>query len=160
MTAAAIRATFSDFRIVKGRKVAQLVFEVPLEGADDALASLGGLPQPAAERWCGIARLTEEAAAKPDARERYAQKPEGEQAVARAGILCEDYDFQHWIAPAGHMHAADQVARGRHARSHLVDRLQIASRSDLARDADALQRFLALEARFKSERRYGHHAAR
>ncbi len=37
-----ICATFSDFRLVKGRKVCQLVCEVPLEQADAALAALGG----------------------------------------------------------------------------------------------------------------------
>ena len=57
MAAAAIKATFSDFRIVKGRKVAQLVFETPIESADEALATLGGLPRSDKEAWCGIARL-------------------------------------------------------------------------------------------------------
>src|SRR4051812_4591789 len=58
MTDAAVtQATFSDFRLVKGRKVAQLVFEVPIEQADQALAALGGLPQPATEAWVALARL-------------------------------------------------------------------------------------------------------
>ena len=52
-----ICATFSDFRLVKGRKVCQLVCEVPLEQADAALAALGGLPNPHAERWVGIVPL-------------------------------------------------------------------------------------------------------
>ena len=42
--------TFSDFKIVRGRKVAQLVIEVPLEKANEVLAALGGVPQPADPR--------------------------------------------------------------------------------------------------------------
>ena len=36
----AIKATFSDFKLIKGRKVAQLIFEVPIEATDAALAAL------------------------------------------------------------------------------------------------------------------------
>lgn len=55
--AAAFKATYSDLKLIKGRKVVQLVFEVPLEGADEAYSVLGGMPNPAAEVWCAIARL-------------------------------------------------------------------------------------------------------
>ena len=61
----AIQATFSDFRLVKGRKVAQLIFEVPLEAANAALAALGGVPMPDKEVWVGIARLKEESSREP-----------------------------------------------------------------------------------------------
>lgn len=55
--AAVTQGTFSDFRLIKGRKCAQIVIEVPIEQADQALAALGGLPQPAEEKWVAIARL-------------------------------------------------------------------------------------------------------
>ena len=55
----AFQACFSDFKLIKSRKVAQFLLEVPLEGADSALAALGGLPRPDAEIWVGVARLTE-----------------------------------------------------------------------------------------------------
>ena len=42
---AAIKATFSDFKLIKTRKVAQLVMEIPVEQADAALKALGGLHQ-------------------------------------------------------------------------------------------------------------------
>lgn len=58
-TAAAISGTFADFRMVKGRKVCQLVVEVPIEQADAALRALGGVPQPHVDRWVAIARLNE-----------------------------------------------------------------------------------------------------
>jgi hypothetical protein len=54
---AATQGAFADFRLIKGRKVCQIVIEVPIEQADQALAALGGLPQPATEAWVAIARL-------------------------------------------------------------------------------------------------------
>lgn len=100
----AISATFSDFRIVKGRKVAQFVFETPLEAADDALSKLGGLPRPDAERWVGIAPLV----GKPKAEQRpEAPAPEPEKAKKRkpfhtlprsqqAAIRINDEEFRRW----------------------------------------------------------------
>jgi hypothetical protein len=55
--AAAFQATYSDWRIIKGRKVVQIVFEVPLEGEGLAYQVLGGMPDPSKSVWCGIARL-------------------------------------------------------------------------------------------------------
>ncbi len=41
----------------------QLVFEVPIEDSNLAYNVLGGMPNPASEVWCAIARLTTEATA-------------------------------------------------------------------------------------------------
>jgi hypothetical protein len=58
MTApAAIKATFADFKLVRGRKVCQIILETPIEAADAALAALGGLPSSINERWVGVALL-------------------------------------------------------------------------------------------------------
>jgi hypothetical protein len=57
MTAAAFSATYSDWRVVKGRKVVQVVFEVPIESADLAYQVVGGMPHPGTEAWFGIAKL-------------------------------------------------------------------------------------------------------
>lgn len=54
---AAIQATFADFKIIRGRKIAQIICEIPLEQADAALSVLGGIPNPATEAWVAIARL-------------------------------------------------------------------------------------------------------
>lgn len=53
----AIRATFSDYKRIKTRKVAQLIFEVPLEELHDTISNLGGEPSVNQDTWCGIARL-------------------------------------------------------------------------------------------------------
>lgn len=56
----AILATFSDWRPVKGRKVLQLIFEVPVEQTADVLTKLGA-PMPHEDRWCGIALVEQRA---------------------------------------------------------------------------------------------------
>jgi hypothetical protein len=64
MTAAAFQATFSNLRIVGGRKVCQLIFEVPIEGTNQALEVLGGIPDPSKSVWVAVARLDPSMAAK------------------------------------------------------------------------------------------------
>lgn len=155
MNAAAIQGSFADFKLIKSRSVAQLIIEIPIEHTDAALAALGGVPQPASERPVAVARLKPEAVAKPDARERYAKLTEGEQAVARASLLVDDREFISW---------AQAFARSTMSREGLVMWLRkqcgVQSRKELATDPAALARFLDLEARFKTERRFGPHAAR
>ena len=51
------RACYSDWKLVKTRKVVQIVFEVPIEYEKAAYAVLGGMPDAAAEKWFGIVRL-------------------------------------------------------------------------------------------------------
>jgi hypothetical protein len=58
---AVTQATFSGLKIVQGRKVAQLIFEIAIEQADTALEALGGLPRSDNPRWCAICRLNLEA---------------------------------------------------------------------------------------------------
>ncbi len=104
----AIRATFSDFRTVKSRKIAQLVMEVPIEEADAALRSLGGVPRPDVDRWVAIAPLTEEAAKRPP------REPKSWTELsyaAQAGIRCNDPKFQAWLNEPDADRAAAAVRR-------------------------------------------------
>jgi hypothetical protein len=48
---------FTDFKLVKTRNVAQVIVEVPIEAADQALAALGGLPRADQSPWVAVARL-------------------------------------------------------------------------------------------------------
>jgi hypothetical protein len=86
---AAIQATFADFRLIKGRKQAQLVLEIPIEEADNALAVLGGIPQPQSDCWVAVARLN--GVAKPEPKEK--QKWEDLRLSMQAGIRCEERAF-------------------------------------------------------------------
>jgi hypothetical protein len=169
MTApAAFKATFSDFRLVKGRKVAQIVVEVPIEEADNALKALGGIPRPDLERWVAVARLSpgafipkSEALASADGEGATPQKQPtpapGEtkggwyalKPSARAAILCKDGDFLMW---------ANSTWRLQMLLSELPDwlrnRVDVHSRAQLDPDhaqhrPDALKRYLRIEGQYR-----------
>ena len=98
---AAIKATFSDFQLVKTRKLAKLIFEVPIEEADKALSVLGGLPRSDGERWVGIALLDMQAMDGPKvtvfdkvARRAFCDLPFPQQAALKSN----DTTFQLWMS--------------------------------------------------------------
>ena len=147
--AAAIKATFADIQTVKSRNVLVLKFECPLEQADAALRALGGVPIPGTERWCGIARLAETAAAPAPAKNYarsakviYANKSEGEQAVTRAALLSKDEQFQRWKGVYGWQHPEEAAA------NYIRSFCGVESRREIAGDDDALERFKRLETSF------------
>jgi hypothetical protein len=100
MTAAAFKASYSDWRLVKTRSVVQIVFEVPLEQADAAYQVVGGMPNFGSEQWFAIAKLHPEAkepepvrAVEPPARARNPDK----RLIVQAGIACSDPVFQRYL---------------------------------------------------------------
>lgn len=56
----AFRATYSDLKLIKTRQTVQIIFEIPQNDFDAAYEVLGGLPDPAKERWFGIAAIRSE----------------------------------------------------------------------------------------------------
>jgi hypothetical protein len=106
---ALFQATYSDFRLVRSRKVVQFVFEVPIEGANQACDVLGGMPNPAEEIWCIIARLDMKKASGPlfetkapavaDPKPKTPRAPvAAEKRLAqRAGILCAELPFRKFL---------------------------------------------------------------
>ena len=101
--AAAFRATYSDLKLIKGRKVVQFVFEVPIEESNKAYEVLGGMPNPAVSMWCAIARLES------SAREVSSQKPPPTTApihppagahdtpAQRSALLCKNELFHRYL---------------------------------------------------------------
>lgn len=75
-------------------------------------------------------------------------KTEGEKAVTRAVMLCKDEDFQFWAwnqqGPTAPMVPAESVAR-----NYILDRCGITSRSELATNIEALEKFKQLETSFR-----------
>ena len=146
----AIAGVFSDFKLIKTRSCVQIVVEVPIEKADEALGALGGLPQASKERWVGIAPLTADphkAAPLPPAQ----ADPwdEGEQryfhdlpVAQQAGIKCADADFQKWLGAEDAPGAASLV------RQHC----QITSRTELSTDGKALARWKHLLGAYEDQR--------
>jgi hypothetical protein len=59
---AALEAVYSDWKVVKTRKVIQLVFEIPVEADQTAYKVMGGMPDHASSRWFAIARLNQQPA--------------------------------------------------------------------------------------------------
>jgi hypothetical protein len=94
----AFRATYSDLKLIKTRKCVQIIFEVPQEDFDAAYEVLGGLPNPAVERWFGIAALSPGASAKPH--QDQIPRPDGAKRdwrdlppAQQAGIRCGEAAF-------------------------------------------------------------------
>ncbi len=93
--AAVIKATFSDWKTVKTRKVLQLIFEVPLEQTKLVLDTLGQ-PMPHEEMWVAIALLRDGGGPEPEQpkeKRKFEDMPRSQQ----AGMLCQDGDFQIWL---------------------------------------------------------------
>lgn len=122
MTAAAFKACYAEWKVIKTRATVQLVFELPIERADEAYQALGGMPIAAHEVWCGIARLDPskeqplppppaEAAPRP-ALTAPQPLPVGENKQKRsfedmapsqqAGMLSQDLSFQRFLAEEYH----------------------------------------------------------
>lgn len=180
----AICASFADFKLIKGRKVCQLVCEVPLEQADAALAALGGLPNPHAERWVGIAPLTEQPQGKPtsgsapspslaDAADSPAAAPKPERKwddippSQQAAITGEREDFQYWAHVRvgkiqrfdGRTFDWDRDGYGT-AKEHigvLFTRWYcgVSSRTELDTNPEAAARWRDLYGKFQTDTRYG-----
>jgi hypothetical protein len=133
-TPTAIRATFSQYAMVKTRGVLVLHMEVPLEKQAEVFAVLG-YPLPGEEVWCGIARLVppdqqrgvrraengtgaqKTAPAREDdpptritpserGKARYASASDMERARTRAALLPKDARFQQWCDQINEIQAA------------------------------------------------------
>jgi hypothetical protein len=53
-------ASYSNWRVVQGRQVVQVIMEVPIEASHHAYNVLGGMPNPATTKFFAIARLDPE----------------------------------------------------------------------------------------------------
>ena len=122
----AIRGTFADAKSIKSRGVYQLLIEIPIENADHALHVLGGIPQPAEERWVGVAPIrAPEAQEQPSevATER-SKRPWGMLTpTEQAGIACKNPYFQRWICLRNGNEPSEECAtRMVHALCHVSSR--------------------------------------
>ena len=158
---AVIRATFSDWRTVKGRKQLQLIFEVPIEQQKEVLTRLGA-PNPSDPLGCAIALIDLSSPPKAVAnaersekgKERYRESDKMQQAATRAVMMCKDGEFRMWASMEyprqwqGAMERSDGTAENI-AAIWLRWRLNLESRSEIANNERAYNTFLALENSYK-----------
>lgn len=127
---AAIKAEFADFKLVKTRKVAQFVFEVPVEMADAGLTALGGLPKFGKNQWVGIAPIQADAAPQPERKLKTLPQ--------MAGILCQDQRFWEFVGVSGIEGAAKE----------LRSICGVTSRADIREGTEAGDKFNAIRTDF------------
>jgi hypothetical protein len=119
----AIRATYSDWKLVRTRQVVQIVFEVPLAEADAAYEVIGGMPNSSNERWFAIAPLDKKHIdAKP--KRDWRDVPPAQQ----AGIRCDEIAFSVFLQK---IHP-DDWGESRDAASCVRLICGVASRSELS----------------------------
>jgi hypothetical protein len=125
---AAIQASFADFRLIRSRKACQLIFEVPIEGANAALAALGGIPQPHAESWVGIARLN--GVTKPEPKPKDKRKWDDLKLSMQASIRCNEKAFWEYLNER-YSHLGHPVQHETEAANTVMALCRIDSRAEL-----------------------------
>jgi hypothetical protein len=127
MTDAAIKATYHTYNRILGRKVLQIVLEVPLEQEGQVHAAIG-YPSPDGSTWVAIARLNEGAAKVEKPKRSWSELSRAEQ----AGIACQDADFRHYLAKTsyGNLKTMDAAVAAEAVRT----RCDVKSRADLDTD--------------------------
>ena len=122
--------------MVKGRKVLQIICEVPLEAQGQVFAALGA-PMPDAETWVAIARLgPPDTSYEPSAIEQH--KPPKSLAQL-AGIMCSEPAFWKYAL----------VENAEEAAEHVRVYCGVTSRSALDSNDDAASKFKTLKADYR-----------
>lgn len=171
----AVLATFVNAKPVPTRSTLQLIFEVAIEQADEAMAALGGYPLPQESRWVGIAlapKERKEVEARSSAEEQLPSKQEvaGSNPAAptkerkafseykpsqRAGMLCSDDNFMLFLSEQlGHEYNAFTMEGAAERVREICD---VVSRSQFDTDPKAEQRWNFLESAYegwKTDHRY------
>ena len=127
MTNALMQGTYSDFKLIKGRKVAQMVIEFPIENSETVISTFG-IPQPHMEKWVAVALLNETAVLRNET---------ATKAIQEAGILCKEARFGQWLRDERGMQEV-QPENSETIAQALRAILGIKSRADLSTDKEAL----------------------
>ncbi|MFG1462319.1 hypothetical protein V5F77_05410 [Xanthobacter sp. DSM 24535] len=146
---AAIQATYSDLKIVKGRKVAQIICEIPLEQAEAFVAAFG-MPLGATETWVAIARLDLNAPAsapvaeKPSDAEKPRKRWEDLPLPQQAAIRCEEEAFRNFL---GEKYAVFNHANS--AAEYVRKYCGVNSRADIGGTTDSAREWKRLESYYQ-----------
>lgn len=158
MNPAVFRAAYAEWKVIKTRAAVQLIFEIPIERADEAYQVLGGMPIAAHEVWCGIARLkggdATETRSAPDAertpgridapprpvatplpggadkeRRKFSTLPYPQQAALR----CQDASFRAFLRETNRAAARNEAE----AREYVIEYCNINSRAEIRPGTEA-----------------------
>jgi len=147
---AAFKASYADWKLVKTRACVQIIFEIPVEKANEAYEILGGMPISATESWFAIARLkqqqeeTSTATEKPAPTHPPARVPRN-WLTTRAAILSNDPLFWKYLNLRAHgpiNHDKESAA------AHIRAVCKVESRKDILPNTEAANRFDFLESDF------------
>jgi hypothetical protein len=137
MTNAAMQADYCDLKIIKTRKVIQVVLEIPQEAGDAFIAAFG-LPRSDKNVPVAIARLD------PTAK---AEKPKGGKLAQRAGIVCGEPAFLQFLLDA---HATEFRSWSEDPAAFVRCYARVGSRAELDHRPEAAQKFNNLMAEYNA----------
>lgn len=125
----AIRARYADWRPVKGRKVLQIVLELPLEQQGEVLNLLGA-PLPDRDLWVGVALLQD------GKNENF----KGGKLAQSSGIICNERAFWKFC----------DASNAEEAAEWLRQRCGVTSRIHLDHDEQAARAFRDLKLEYEN----------
>lgn len=147
---AAMQADYCDLRFVKGRKVIQVVLELPIE-AGAQFVSMFGTPDPSKTVPVALARIDPNAKAAPEpVKER--RKWDELSIAQQAGILCAEKGFQTFIsermAPSS-VHGNAEITTD-DAATYVRRLCGVNSRAHIEDKPEALRIFRDLDASYRA----------
>lgn len=132
---AAIQASYADYRRVKGRKVLQLVLEVPLEQAPQVHEAFGE-PLPDGSTWVAVARIA--------LKEKSELK--GGKICQSAAILCGEAAFHQFLGFRFNGYISKKEEAAQCIRNHC----EIQSRTELDHNTEAARKFRDLQLEYNA----------
>jgi hypothetical protein len=147
-TAPVFRATYHDLKNVKTRGVVQLIFEVPAEEADAAMAVLGGIPKAKDERWVAIALLDKNKLEQPPQPAKDRRRFDSLPIAQQAALLCQDKAFKRFFIEQNLMPMP--IDPTDEDMANAVRKLcGVKSRADIALNPEAAAKFMTLLTEFE-----------
>ena len=131
---AAITGDYTDLRFVKGRKVCQVVIEIPIEAGEQFVKAFG-TPNPATGVPVAIARLDPNAT----------PERKGGKLAQKAGILCAEGGFRAFL---NEVHGY-QTSSADDAAEAVRELCGVSSRAELDHNQEAARFFTEFEKRYR-----------
>lgn len=143
MSDCVLAGTYADFKVVKTRSVVQMVIEVPIEQANEVTEKFG-IPQPSQEVWVAVAKLE----GRPNHLENKLieskEKTPEQKAVSWAVMLCKEPEFWKFLNNKFANSGMIFIEEESQCADKLKDFLEIGSRSEIATNEDARNKFREL----------------